>query len=287
MRSLLRFLAGRSPAFVAATSLLLVAVLGLIDWITGPEVRFFIFYWPPIAVGAWFIGQRWGYMLVGAATAAWLTANAGYYEGSGNVLILVWNASVNLVSFALLAWLIARLRDLLERERLTARTDFLTGVANSRAFSEALDQAIARAQRHDLALALGYVDVDDFKTINDRLGHSTGDQVLRSVAQAIRAVLRASDSVGRLGGDEFGVLLPDTDADAAEAVLQRLRRDLAALAAQQGWPLSVSIGAVVCRPTECDVDQLIRRADALMYEVKATGKDNVRVVVDERASVEP
>jgi len=277
VRWLLRILAGRSRPFILATALVMVALLAFVDWLTGPQVRFFIFYWPAIALAAWFLGAGPGYLMVAVVTGAWLAANAGTLSAEASLAILAWNAAVNLASFALLAWFISWLRQALDRERLRSRTDHLTGVANSRAFTDAVSQAAARARRGGLPLAVGFLDVDDFKVINDRLGHTAGDAVLRSVAQAIRGVLRASDSVGRLGGDEFAILLPDTDAAAAQEVFRRLRHELAELGRRNGWPLSLSIGAIVCRPAECDVDELLRRADALMYRVKSAGKNDVLV----------
>src|SRR5689334_8696592 len=105
-----------------------------------------------------------------------------------------------------------------------ATTDTLTGLANHRAFQERLRAEALRASRHDRSVALALVDVDHFKAVNDAGGHAVGDQVLRAVAGHLREHLRAEDLLARVGGDEFAVLLPEADAVAAAAALERARR---------------------------------------------------------------
>ena len=127
------------------------------------------------------------------------------------------------IAFGSVALLAAAQRDWLRRERAISRTDGLTGLLNGRGFYEAAAVELARSSRYRHPLTLAYVDLDDFKEINDRLGHARGDAVLVAVAHALRRACRSTDLVGRLGGDEFVVLFPETDRDAAEAALVKLR----------------------------------------------------------------
>jgi len=154
----------------------------------------------------------------------------------------------------------ARTREL---ERLS-RTDALTGLQNRRAFREELVRELSRARRQRRPLAALYIDVDDFKQLNDREGHARGDEALAAVAAALIATLREIDIAARLGGDEFCLLLPDTDLAGAAAVAARLREQVRATC-----PVTVSIGTAALEEGDsANPDALIERADAEMYRDK-------------------
>jgi diguanylate cyclase (GGDEF)-like protein len=273
------FLSARSRAFVLLVGLLLIAGLGLVDFLTGPELRLFIFYWPPIALVTWYAGRRWGISFVVLAGATWLAANWGGYAAGARFGLAAWNGAVNATSFVLLAIVVARLRQRVEREKEVARTDFATGVGNSRAFFEAVEREAATSRRTGAPLSLAYLDIDDFKRVNDRHGHEAGDLLLRSIAQTIRAQLRVSDTVARLGGDEFGIILAGADAAEARAVVERLRERLSQTYGLGGTAVSCSVGVVTCVATPCSSEELLRQADGLMYEVKLAGKSGARYAV--------
>jgi len=155
-----------------------------------------------------------------------------------------------------------------------ATQDVLTNVLNARAFADRLGQELERNRRYPRPLALIYMDLDDFKVINDTHGHQTGDAVLRLVADAMRTSVRTADVVGRLGGDEFAVLMPETDAQLADAAAKRLVASLRNVF--KGTPnVTASIGVVACTATEASTDDLLRRADQAMYDAKRAGKDRV------------
>ena len=152
--------------------------------------------------------------------------------------------------------------------------DPLTNVMNARAFAERLGQELDRNRRYPRPLALMYMDLDNFKIINDTHGHQTGDAVLRLVADAMRSSVRQADVVGRLGGDEFAVLMPETDAQVADAAAKRLIVSLRNVF--KGTPnVTGSIGVVSCTATDASTDDLLRRADQAMYDAKKSGKDRV------------
>jgi diguanylate cyclase (GGDEF)-like protein len=119
--------------------------------------------------------------------------------------------------------IISQLRSLYAQERNLSRTDTLTGIPNRRAFLESLEIEKNRARRYDHPLTLDYVDLDHFKQLNDTLGHNTGDELLRVVANAMKLDVRQVDVLARLGGDEFAVLLPETGRVAASAAFGKLR----------------------------------------------------------------
>lgn len=168
-------------------------------------------------------------------------------------------------------------RLVLRIQRLT-RHDPLTDALNRRAFSEALESAHARLQRGP-AYAVLLLDLDRFKALNDGLGHAAGDAALCQAAAALRAGLRASDVLGRLGGEEFGVLLPLTDGPAALRVAERLRARLETLLFEwrgRPWPLSVSIGMALAASEDESAEAVLQRADRAMYAAKAAGRNCVR-----------
>jgi diguanylate cyclase (GGDEF)-like protein len=152
----------------------------------------------------------------------------------------------------------------------------LTAAANGRTFYEVAQLELLRLERTGRPLTVAYLDVDNFKAVNDRQGHAAGDALLRRVAETVQKHTRANDLLARLGGDEFALLLPDTAAENAVAVLQRLREAL--LREVIDGPecrVTFSIGAATFLQPPGDVDAMVRRVDALMYVVKRGGKDRV------------
>ncbi|MEE8444851.1 MAG: diguanylate cyclase [Alphaproteobacteria bacterium] len=158
-----------------------------------------------------------------------------------------------------------------------SRTDGLTGLLNQRAFTAELDQRLARASRGDSSGALFYVDLDNFKPVNDLYGHQKGDEALMEVARLLRDHSRPGDLVARLGGDEFALWLDRTDEDAARAratILLKAAQCLAPFSGAPDQPLGISVGVAVWRSGNNEsLDALTLRADAAMYEIKNLGKN--------------
>ncbi len=170
-----------------------------------------------------------------------------------------------------------RLKTLLANEQELSRVDPLTMVPNRRGFYESLEKERVRTVRYHRPVTLGYINVDNFKKMNDTFGHTMGDELLVAVAAAVRTNLRISDVVARLGGDEFAVLLPETDAIGSERVLKKLRLKLLDAMRERGWDVTFSIGAVTFLDPPASLDILVRMADETMYAIKARGKNDVSV----------
>lgn len=174
----------------------------------------------------------------------------------------------------------ARLQVLaLERERVLSSVDPLTGTVNARAFRERARDEIDRSRRYGRPFTLAYVDLDNFKTVNDRFGHSAGDNLLRLVTDIIRKNLRTTDILARVGGDEFAFLLPETDQVSAHAVLDKIRNKVASSLKEAELPVTMSVGAVVYLSAPDSVDSMIHQADNLMYQAKYSGKNRIRLEV--------
>lgn len=159
-----------------------------------------------------------------------------------------------------------------------ATHDALSGLYNRRHFSETLDHEIARAHRHGHVLSLCIIDVDLFKSINDTFGHLVGDDVLRRIAGVIRGHVHGGDLAARIGGEEFAVLLPESDLAAAVAFADRLRAAVAATgfdACGAPRPITISIGVAALATPAADGPSLMAAADAALYHAKETGRDRV------------
>jgi diguanylate cyclase (GGDEF)-like protein len=168
-----------------------------------------------------------------------------------------------------------------QAEQMTelAHTDPMTGLANRRWLMEQLGREFSRARRYRRPLSLLYLDMDGFKAINDRFGHLFGDEVLTGAGRAMRAVLRSTDLLARIGGDEFVVLLPETGMDGAHNVTAKLRKALAAYGQQLGPAvpaLSFCAGVSQLRPEDASIDDILSRADEAQYLAKGTGPGHTR-----------
>jgi diguanylate cyclase (GGDEF)-like protein len=260
---------------VGALAVVLVALLGLADVATGAELSSSVFYALPVGLVAWYAGRGWGLGICVLAAATWYEADALAGATYSARWIPVWNAGVRFLFFVIIASLLVRLRAALEAQRSLAEVDALTGLANTRRFLAAVDAEAGRATRYRHPTSLAYLDLDDFKGVNDRWGHEAGDAVLAEVARVLRGRLRRTDLPARLGGDEFAVLLPETGADAAREAMEKLRADLGAAMSAHEWPVGFSIGVVTAEGGLTGAGDLIREADALMYEVKRGGKGEI------------
>jgi diguanylate cyclase (GGDEF)-like protein len=165
-----------------------------------------------------------------------------------------------------------------------ARTDSLTGLLNRRSFTKRLEEGLANCVRAGEAGTLIYVDLDNFKAVNDRLGHPAGDAALKGLAACLRRSVKSRDVVARLGGDEFALWLAATDHASAIArakAILTLKEEIAPYSAGPDKPLGLSVGLAVFRPTAPEtVAELLARADAAMYEVKRNGKGSYAVAPD-------
>ena len=262
---------------VLIISILSIAGVGCLHHYAGTDISLMLLYAIPVLLSAWFCGRAEGLLIALGAALTWLIVNFIHIEPNESKAILTWNAFTRFGIFALIAYTVAlqsRLRSALEREKLRANTDRLTGMLNKAAFRERVEEEINRARRYNHPLTLVFLDLDNFKQVNDTQGHARGDTLLQHVSQTINDTIRKTDMAGRIGGDEFTICFPETDADHARKAIEKLMNAFDIMTAQSGWQVTASIGVLTCTELCESYDVLLGKADKLMYEAKDKGKNN-------------
>jgi diguanylate cyclase (GGDEF)-like protein len=280
MRVLLNYMEKIPKTVILLISILLVMLLGVIDHLTGYDISFSIFYLLPVVLVSWFDKKSHAVIISILSAAVWLWADI--YSGHiySHPAIPAWNSIMRLGFFLIVAFSLVEIKKLLENEQTSARTDFLTGVANSRAFYYFAQIEIDRSVRFSRPFTIAYVDIDNFKQVNDTRGHIQGDNLLQSVAKTIKDNTRSIDIVSRLGGDEFAILFTETNVENAKTALNNVQKELLSIVKNNDWPVTFSIGAVTCYEL-CNLDELIKEVDKLMYTVKERGKNGIKYKIHE------
>jgi diguanylate cyclase (GGDEF)-like protein len=258
---------------------ILIAGLGLLDFLTGYEISFSLFYLLPISLVVWFIGKGPGIAASIVSATVWLTADVLSGNHYSHAIIYFWNSAIRFGFFIIVTLLLTELKKTLEHEKNLSRTDRLTGATSVDFFYNLLQAEIYRFQRYKHTFTVAYVDLDNFKAVNDKFGHSVGDMVLRTVVNHTRAGLRKTDIVARLGGDEFAILLPETDQVTAQVAISKIQESLLSEMEKSNWPVTFSIGAITFNASPDTANELIKLVDNSMYAVKYKGKNAINYSV--------
>lgn len=227
-------------------------------------LEFSPFYLVPVSFFSWFIGKRVG---LAVAILSVVSSFVVRVRDAPNG-VAYWDALILSTLYIAATLMIVQLKRLYERERDLSRVDPLTRIGNRRALFEAASQARSLAERTQAPLSVCYVDVDNFKWVNDQLGHTTGDQVLALTATTLARALRPSDVVARVGGDEFAVLLPGMHQNDAARIMRRAAEQLQSAMEQHGWRVTFSIGISSFHPPLASVLEMLAEADKAMYVEK-------------------
>jgi len=251
---------------------LLLCIVAALDYVTGAELSFSIFYLIPIILLTWATNGNIGISIAFISAGIWLLIDVISTPQNSNSFVYFWNAIIRLGFFLVPVLLLKNL----EREKEHARTDFLTGAMNSRFFHETAQRELDRSVRYQHPFTVAFIDIDNFKSINDTFGHTFGDKVLRTISQNIQRNLRKTDTIARVGGDEFTILLPEVDTDAARIAISKMQHKLMDEMLENKWPVTFSIGVITLQSPHLTVDEILGRADKIMYSVKNYGKDNIK-----------
>ena len=258
---------------VFIASIVAMGMIFIANLFFDPALRVYVLYvLPLLAIGMH--SSRRSFYLAGVGIALSLEAITFIHAG-----VAAANVVGNLLLEAFVGALCLSVTDTARVSYLKvlnlARTDDLTGVLNRRSFVGAAELEIDRQARYGGEFSIMMLDLDGFKAVNDTYGHFAGDIALRHLAEAIRANIRRPDSVARIGGDEFVVLMPNTPSAACHAICQQLRRAVADGMRDSGFAVTASIGGVTFEHPPESVDVALRAADAAMYRAKQNGGDCV------------
>jgi diguanylate cyclase (GGDEF)-like protein len=252
-----------------------MGLMGFLDYITGFEISLSFLYLIPIALATWYVNSRAGYVVTAISVLIFILSNWAAGESYSREAIRYWNGFTRLMVFILVIWLLQEFKRALAHERMLSQTDPLTGIPNYREFYHQAGAELVRSNRSKLPISLAYIDLDGFKDINDRLGHRTGDILLRTVAQSFQATIRKTDTVARLGGDEFVILLPITSQAGAQCIMKRLHDNFLKRMEGSEMNVTLSAGVVTFISPPATVDDMLHQADTLMYQAKAQGKNDL------------
>ncbi len=252
--------------------ILLLFTVALLDLVTGTELSFSIFYLIPIFLFTWTINGNFGIAIAFISAGTWLFIEVISAPQSSNSFVYFWNAIIRLGFFLLPVLLVQNL----EQEKKHARTDFLTGAMSTRSFHDIAQRELDRSIRYQHPFTVAFIDLDNFKAINDTFGHTFGDLVLRAISQNIQRNLRKTDVIARVGGDEFAILLPEADEATARLAISKMQQKLMEEMLANKWPVTFSIGVITMNAPQFTVDEIIGMADKMMYSVKNYGKNDIK-----------
>lgn len=264
--------AKRGRWLIVAAGSLVSAAIGTADVLAGDGVSLTVGHVIVIGAVGWRVGFAGGMTL--ASGAAIVTAAATWLQGATPAATATTVVAA-LAVFGVVAVATSRARHALAHQRRDAHVDPLTGARTRHGFDVVAEHARLRAVRDDENLSVACFDLDDFKAVNDAHGRKAGDQMLASFVAAIASSVRSTDIVARVGGDEFLMLLPSTDARQALVVVERVQSILADTSAHLDEPVTMSVGIATYRRPPDSLDDVVAAADDLMYEAKARGGDTV------------
>jgi diguanylate cyclase (GGDEF)-like protein len=253
----------------------LLFLIGFLDYITGEEISFSAFYLLPVSFATWRTSKWIGILFSVFSAIVWFYADMLTGHVYSHTFIPYWNTFVRLCFFLIVSILLTNLKKSFMHEKELSRKDQLTGLLNMRAFYDLAYVEVNRARRFKRPFTVAYIDVDNFKMVNDQFGHEAGNILLQVIAKTLKTNIRAVDLCARLGGDEFVILLGETASESAHVVFSKLQEQIIDAFDRNRWPVTLSIGAVTYNKPPDTIDDILKKADSLMYSAKNSGKNKI------------
>lgn len=261
--------------------MMMIVFFGWIDVATGYEFSFALLYLLPVFIAAWFDNKIITGLTIFFSVVIWFYSDVITGHQYSYPIVPYWNALMRSIFFAIVAFLLYKVRGSLQTMTKMAMQDTLTSLDNSRAFNleyQQIRRKIKRiGQKNSQKLAIGIIDLDGFKSVNDTMGHSIGDDVLVEFAQILRSSTRMSDTIARLGGDEFVVILQNTTSKGAEDYSNRLRDIFNSSGLKERYGVDFSMGISLFDDLPENLDDATHLADQLMYQSKMLGKSQTTI----------
>jgi diguanylate cyclase (GGDEF)-like protein len=269
---------GRLPSvLMLGFSFFLILGLGAIHyWVLPPNFSLTVFYLLPIAIATWFVGARPGQVF------AFMSAALTYgilLQRNTPLMNAAWETGTVWAIGAIVVELLHGVKLSTEVGKQLSRIDSATGAVNRRFFTELLEAEFHRAERYRFALTVAYIDLDNFKQLNERLGRQAGDELLYRFVEELSEALRANDVVARLGGDEFALLLPQTNDIQAQQVFTRLQPQMKNALEAETIPIQYSIAVVTFLEMPETAEELTEQAETLLQSIKSSGKNRLEYQV--------
>lgn len=275
MKTILNILDKRRPRFIWWLSILAIAVICSTIFLAEKYIDLEPLLVLPILLASWYGNSKAGASIAIFTAISLLVTSWALGSFHSNNISPVYDSLVVLFVYLFISIIVTNFRKVHRVEVVAADTDSLTGVNSSRNFYAEIANEILRSKRYGHTFSLVYIDVDNFKQINDTLGHSIGDKLLIQLSKCLLDSLRATDFVARIGGDEFVCLLPEADQIEAKSALLKAEKALQDSMKKHGWDVSFSIGVVTFEKLPDDVREAVKLADELMYEVKSNSKNDI------------
>lgn len=264
------------PILALVVTIFILSIIGYLDYVTDYEIRLTLFYSIPILISSWYVSAYFGYAFSIISICVICFTDYLSYRFFKLTGIYLWDYAGILLFYLFSSFIIGKIKKIIQREIVFSKTDPLTGIANSRFFSEEVKKEIERSKRYSHPISVIYIDCDNFKNVNDGFGHAEGDKLLRVIATTIRENIRTTDIVARVGGDEFCILMPETGIQLSSSSIDVIKNSLIKVMNDNKWSVTFSIGiATFIKPPQ-SADEVLGKSDELMYYVKKHGRNNVK-----------
>jgi diguanylate cyclase (GGDEF)-like protein len=261
------------PQVCLIINLIGTLLIGYIDYLIKLDMSLSNVYLLPIISTTWFTNRFYGFIVSILAACLWLFAELATKEHAYS--ITTWNGFVNLSIFILITYIFSQLKLSYEQEKYWARYDGLTGIYNRRFGLQLLATEINRSRRFKHSFSVAYFDLDNFKQVNDHLGHQAGDRLLKIIIKTIQESIRYYDLLIRLGGDELLLVLPESNYNNTQQIIERIQTSINKKIQIKFSSVSLSIGVATFLDVPRSIDDLLEKADSLMYLVKQRGKNGI------------
>jgi diguanylate cyclase (GGDEF)-like protein len=275
MKQFLERLDRLSDSVRVFSCLLLILFIGVFEFWVGPELSTAIFYFFPILLAGGHRREGFSYLVAILCALTWLFSDIASGQKYSSQLIALWNFIMRLTLFLIMAKTFILLRTNAAFFKNLANIDPLTGALNRRGFIAKTEEELNRYHRFLRQFSIAYIDLDNFKSVNDTSGHSEGDRLLKTVVKVMQENLRVTDHIARMGGDEFAILFIETSQEQAKEAFEKCHKALLKTMAAAGWKVTFSVGVITYHEFGISLDQLLDQADKWMYWVKSNGKNRV------------